>query len=94
MSGTTIGTAAATARIALSAGYVVAGIAGLAAIGVFISTLTESAPGASIAAVAIAVISQILDGLSSTADLGPYGLARFVEGRSLVGEHPYGSLWR
>jgi ABC-2 type transport system permease protein len=75
LSGTTIGAAAAAARIALSAGYVVAGIAGLAAIGVFISTLTESAPGASIAAVAIAVISQILDGLSSLRVIHPYLLS-------------------
>jgi ABC-2 type transport system permease protein len=72
LSGTTIGAAAAAGRIAVSAGYVVAGIAGLAAIGVFISTLTESAPGASIAAVAIAVISQILDGLSSLRVIHPY----------------------
>jgi hypothetical protein len=36
----------------------------------------------------------ILDGTSTAADLSPYGLARFAEGRPLVGEHPYGSLWR
>ena len=45
-------------------------------------------------AIGASLAELILDGASSTADLGPYGLARFAEGRSLVGEHPYGSLWR
>src|SRR2546425_5630630 len=74
-SGTTIGAGASFARMALSAGYVVAGIAGLAAIGVFISTLTESAPGAAIATVGLAVVSQILDGLTSLHAIHPYLLS-------------------
>jgi ABC-2 type transport system permease protein len=72
LSGTTIGESQAALRMMLSAGYVVAGIAGLTAIGVFISSLTESAPGAAIATVALAVVSQILDGLSSLRVIHPY----------------------
>jgi ABC-2 type transport system permease protein len=72
LSGPTIGAVQATLRIGLSAGYVLAGIAGLTAIGVFISSLTDSAPGAAIATVGLAVVSQILDGLSSLRAIHPY----------------------
>jgi sarcosine oxidase subunit beta len=36
----------------------------------------------------------ILDGRATTVDISGYGLERFAEGRLLVGEHPYGKLWR
>lgn len=36
----------------------------------------------------------ILDGGARTADISRYGLERFAEGRPLVGEYPYGMLWR
>ena len=36
----------------------------------------------------------ILDGRASTVDIDGYRLARFAEDRLLVGEHPYGRLWR
>lgn len=36
----------------------------------------------------------ILDGAARTVDILPYRLERFAEGRPLVGEHPYGMLWR
>ena len=75
LSGTTLSAEAAFARIALSGCYVVAGIAGLAAIGVFISAATDSAPGAAIATVALAVISQILDTLPSLHAIHPYLLS-------------------
>lgn len=75
LSGTTLPATAAAFRIALSGGYVLAGIAGLAAIGVFISAATDSAPGASIATVALAVISQILDSLPSLHAIHPYLLS-------------------
>lgn len=72
LSGPTLGVGSAASRIALSAGYVVAAVAGLAAIGLFISTLTDSAPGAAIATVAIGVISQILDSISAVRVIHPY----------------------
>jgi sarcosine oxidase, subunit beta len=36
----------------------------------------------------------IVDGHTSTADISAYTLRRFAEGRQLVGEHAYGSIWR
>ena len=36
----------------------------------------------------------ILDGRATTVDISAYGLERFAAGRPLVGEHPYGALWR
>jgi glycine/D-amino acid oxidase-like deaminating enzyme len=36
----------------------------------------------------------IVDGRATTADISAYTLERFEEGRPLVGEHPYGLLWR
>ncbi len=48
---------------------------------------TAPAMGASLA-------EWILDGRPTTVDITPYRLGRFAEGRRLLGEHPYGSLWR
>jgi glycine/D-amino acid oxidase-like deaminating enzyme len=36
----------------------------------------------------------ILDGQTTTEDISAYTLRRFHDGRPLVGEHPYGNLWR
>jgi ABC-2 type transport system permease protein len=72
LSGTTIGVGAGVLRVLGTALYVLAGIAGVAAIGVFISTLTDSGPGATVATVALAIISQVLDGLSSLRAIHPY----------------------
>ena len=36
----------------------------------------------------------ILDGRATTVDISAYSLERFAAGRPLVGEHPYGALWR
>ncbi len=45
-------------------------------------------------AVGACVAELILDGRATTVDISAYSLARFAEGRPLVGEHPYGHLWR
>ena len=45
-------------------------------------------------AVGAALAELILNGTSTTADIGPYGLDRFEQGRPLVGDHPYGAMWR
>ena len=45
-------------------------------------------------AVGAALAELILDGSATTADISAYGLDRFERGRLLVGEHPYGALWR
>ena len=36
----------------------------------------------------------ILDGHTTTADISAYSVDRFAAGRLLVGEYPYGDLWR
>jgi ABC-2 type transport system permease protein len=75
LSGTTLGAAAGIARIALAAAYVFVGVAGLAAIGVFFSSLTDSGPGATVATVAVAIGSQVLDNLSALRAVHPYLLS-------------------
>ncbi len=45
-------------------------------------------------AIGACLAELILDGQATTVDIGAYGLERFAEGRPLVGEHPYGHLWR
>jgi ABC-2 type transport system permease protein len=75
LSGTTIGGGSTIVRILFAAVYVTAGVASLAAIGLFISTLTESSPGATVATVIVAIVSQILDSLSSLRVIHPYLLS-------------------
>ncbi|TMK15819.1 MAG: ABC transporter permease, partial [Actinobacteria bacterium] len=77
LSGTTLSAGAAIVRIVAAAGYAAAGVAGLAAIGVFVSTLTESAPGATVATVVFAIVSQILDALSNLRAIPPYLLSHY-----------------
>jgi ABC-2 type transport system permease protein len=72
LSGGEISATAALVRILGATVYVAAGVAGLAAIGVFLSTLTESGVGAAVATVSLSIISQILDGLSSLRAIHPY----------------------
>ncbi len=45
-------------------------------------------------AVGACMAELILDGRASTVDISAYALRRFADGRPLVGEHPYGLLWR
>jgi sarcosine oxidase subunit beta len=45
-------------------------------------------------AVGASLAELILDGRATTVDIADYSLDRFAEGRLLVGEHPYGKLWR
>ncbi|MGH2513697.1 MAG: NAD(P)/FAD-dependent oxidoreductase [Candidatus Limnocylindrales bacterium] len=45
-------------------------------------------------AVGACLAELILDGRASTVDISAYALERFAAGRPLVGEHPYGALWR
>jgi ABC-2 type transport system permease protein len=72
LSGPTIGAGATLLRTALMGAYLVAGVAGIAALGLLISTLTDSAPGAAIAPVAVAIVSQILDHVNSVNVIHPY----------------------
>ncbi|HVA87244.1 MAG TPA: FAD-binding oxidoreductase, partial [Candidatus Saccharimonadales bacterium] len=45
-------------------------------------------------AVGACLSELILDGRSTTVDISGYDLGRFRADRPLVGEHPYGDLWR
>ncbi len=45
-------------------------------------------------AIGASLAELILDGHTTTADISAYSLKRFAEGRPLIGEHSYGSLWR
>ena len=45
-------------------------------------------------AVGACLAELILDGQATTVDISGYSLERFKDGRLLVGDHPYGKLWR
>jgi len=45
-------------------------------------------------AVGACMAELILDGRAATVDIAAFTLRRFAEGRLLVGEHPYGQMWR
>lgn len=45
-------------------------------------------------AVGACLAELILEGQATTVDISGYSLERFAAGRLLVGEHPYGKLWR
>lgn len=75
LSGSTLGAWSGALRVAGVAVYVLAGVAGLAAIGTFLSTVTDSAPGATVAALAVVIFSQILDALSQVRVIHPYLLS-------------------
>ncbi len=72
LSGDTVGVGEALLRELLIAGYVGLSLAGLAAIGLFVSTLTEIPVGAMAATVTLAIITEVLDTLPQTAALQPY----------------------
>ncbi|HYY81289.1 MAG TPA: ABC transporter permease [Actinomycetes bacterium] len=72
LSGTVLEAGPALARILAAAAYVVCGMAGLAAVGLFVSTLTDSGPGATVATVAFVIVSQILDALGALRAVHPY----------------------
>jgi ABC-2 type transport system permease protein len=72
LSGTTIPPLAAVGRAALVALYVTASLAGLAAIGLAVSTFTEVPVGAMATTVVLAITSQILDAIPQLSWLHPW----------------------
>ena len=72
LSGATLSPTGALWRIVLAGLYVSSGMAGLAAIGIFVSTLTDSAPGATVVTIGVAIVSQIVDSLSALRVVHPY----------------------
>ena len=72
LSGNTVSPSAALVRIALVAAYVTLSLLGMAAIGLFISSLTETPVGAMAALVVLAIASQILDSIPQVAWIHPW----------------------
>jgi ABC-2 type transport system permease protein len=72
LSGSTLSTIPGLLRIAAAGAYVLLGVSGLAAIGVFISTLTDAGLGAAAATLSIAIASQVLDRLQSLHAIQPF----------------------
>ena len=72
LSGTTIPLAEAILRALLIALYVGACMAGLAAIGLFISALTEVPVGAMAATLTLSIVSQVLDAIPQVSGIHPY----------------------
>jgi ABC-2 type transport system permease protein len=72
LSGNTVSPGAALVRIGLVAAYVTLSLLGMAAIGLFISTLTEIPVGAMAAVVVLAIASQILDSIPQVSWIHPW----------------------
>jgi len=72
LSGSTVPYATGLVRLLLVALYVAAMMAGLAAVGLFVSTLTESPIAAMATTAVLAVTSQVLDSVPQLDWLGPY----------------------
>ena len=72
LSGSTVPLAEALLRTLLIAGYVGVSMAGLAAIGLFVSTLTEVPVGAMAAALTLSIVSQVLDAIPQVSSIHPY----------------------
>ena len=72
LSGDTITTDAAVGRAMLMAAYVTTSLAGLAAIGLFISTVTEVPVGAMAATVTVAIAAQVVGSIPQLAWLHPW----------------------
>jgi ABC-2 type transport system permease protein len=71
-SGTTLPTSEALVRVLGSGAYILVAASGITAVGLFISTLTDSGPGAIVATVIVAIASQIVDQISSLRVLHPF----------------------
>jgi ABC-2 type transport system permease protein len=65
LSGTTLSVGATMLRILAAAVYMILAVSGIASVGIFISTLTDSGPGAAVATIVLAIASQIMDNIPS-----------------------------
>jgi ABC-2 type transport system permease protein len=72
LSGTTLSIGQGLLRIVAASLYVLLGMSGLAAVGMFVSTLTSSGVGAAGATMALAIASQIVDSLPAVRSIHPY----------------------
>jgi ABC-2 type transport system permease protein len=72
LSGSSLSVAQASLRIFAAGGYILLAAAGITAVGIFVSTLTDSGPGATVATVILAITSQILDNIPSLRTIHAY----------------------
>lgn len=72
LSGSTVPLAKALLRTLLIALYVGVSMAGLGAIGLFVSTLTEVPVGAMAATLTLSIVSQVLDAIPQVSAIHPY----------------------
>ena len=77
LSGDTIGSGAAVGRGLLVAGYIGLSLAGLGAIGVFVSTLTDVPIAAMATTVTVAIASQIIDSIPQLHAVHPWLLSHY-----------------
>jgi ABC-2 type transport system permease protein len=77
LSGVTITPAGLVLRLLGTVGYVVVSMLGVAAIALFLSTVTDSALGAAMGALAVLVTSQVLATLDAAAAIQPYLPTRY-----------------
>jgi ABC-2 type transport system permease protein len=72
LSGTPLGTGQLILRVAYGIGYISVSMLGVAAIALFLSTLTDSALGAALGALAVLVTSEVLATLDAAGSVKPY----------------------
>ena len=72
LSGSTLSAGEAVGRLVLVCLYLTAGLSALAAVGLFISTLTEQPIGASVAVMIVTIVSWILVGVPQLSWLHPW----------------------
>ena len=72
LSGTTLSVVQTLARIVASGTYILLAASGIMAVGMFVSTVTDSGPGAIVATVIVAIASQVLDNIPSLHAIHPY----------------------
>jgi ABC-2 type transport system permease protein len=72
LSGSTLSVGSSLVRIGASGLYMLAAMSGIASIGLFISTKTDSGPGAAVATIVLAIASQILDQIPSLRVIHPF----------------------
>ena len=65
LSGSTLSLSDGLVRIVAAGFFMLAALSGIASVGLFISTRTDSGPGATVATIVIAIASQILDQIPS-----------------------------
>jgi ABC-2 type transport system permease protein len=72
LSGTTLSESESVLRIVASGLYMLGALSGVLSIGLFVSTRTDSGPGATVATIVLAIASQILDQIPSLRPIHPY----------------------